>query len=164
MGSWEEFAVVTGGAAAALTGLLFVAVSIRLDVIASSTDLRSRAAQTLTLFLSITLVAVLFAIPDQPLWLFGAELTTLAVIGGLVLLVLDRRAQRNRSDQPVARILDAVSPNAITMVLIGIGGILTAAGVDFGLYLMVPAVVAALVGGVVGAWLLMMKTGETQQA
>ena len=57
MESWEEFAVVTGGAAAALTGLLFVAVSIRIEVIAASTDLRSRAAQTLTLFLAITLVA-----------------------------------------------------------------------------------------------------------
>ena len=77
METWEEFAVVTGGAVAALTGLLFVAVSIRIDVIAASTDLRSRAAQTLTLFLTITLVALLFAIPDQPEWLFGSELMVL---------------------------------------------------------------------------------------
>jgi hypothetical protein len=32
---WSTFAVIAGGAAAALTGLLFVAVSIRIDVIAT---------------------------------------------------------------------------------------------------------------------------------
>jgi hypothetical protein len=33
---WSTFAVIAGGAAAGLTGLLFVAVSIRIDVIARS--------------------------------------------------------------------------------------------------------------------------------
>ena len=103
METWEEFAVVTGGAAAALTGLLFVAVSIRLDVIAASTDLRSRAAQTLTLFLSVTLVAVLFAIPGQPEWLFGVELIALAIVCGVMLFVLARRARRNASQQTSRR-------------------------------------------------------------
>ncbi len=161
METWEEFAVVTGGAAAALTGLLFVAVSIRIEVIAASTDLRSRAAQTLTLFLTITLVALLFAIPDQPEWLFGSELMVLAVAGGVTLLILDRRAQRHRSPQPVARLLDVLSPNVLTMTLIGVGGLLTTIGVKWGLYLEVPAVIAALIGGVIGAWLFMMRTGES---
>lgn len=164
MENWEEFAVVTGGASAALTGLLFVAVSIRLDVIAASADLRSRAAQTLTLFLVITLVAVLFAIPAQPQWLFGAELAALAVVGGITMFVLGRRAHRVDSQQPVARILDAISPNVLTMTLVGIGGVLTAIGLDWGLYLQVPAVIAALVGGVISAWLFMMSTGESAAA
>jgi hypothetical protein len=58
----------------------------------------------------------------------------------------------------VARLLDVLSPNLLTMTLIGIGGLLTAMGFESGLYLQVPAVIAALIGGVVGAWLLMMKT------
>jgi hypothetical protein len=158
MESWEEFAVVTGAAAAALTGLLFVAVSIRLEVIAASTDLRNRAAQTLTLFVAITMVAIVFAIPGQPSWLFGSELVLLAASGGITLFLLDRRARQHRSEQPVARLLDVLSPNLLTMTLIGIGGLLTAMGFESGLYLQVPAVIAALIGGVVGAWLLMMKT------
>ena len=161
MDTWEEFAVVTGGASAALTGLLFVAVSIRLDVIAASADLRSRAAQTLTLFLSITLVAILFAIPEQPEWLLGAELSALAVVGAITLLILDRRAGRHQSQHRVARVLDLLSPNAVTMALIGLGGLLTVVGVEWGLYLEVPAAIAALVGGVIGAWLFMMSSGET---
>ena len=164
MESWEEFAVVTGGAAAALTGLLFVAVSIRLDVIAASTELSSRAAQTLTLFLSITLVAILFAIPGQPEWLFGTELIALGIAGGVIMFILERRAHRQQSQQRVAHILGRISPNVLTMSLISLGGILTAFGVDWGLYLQVPAVIAALIGGVIGAWLFMMATGDSPTA
>jgi hypothetical protein len=47
------------------------------------------------------------------------------------------------------------------MSLISLGGILTAFGVDWGLYLQVPAVIAALIGGVIGAWLFMMATGDS---
>jgi len=50
LGSWDAFAVIVGGASAALLGLLFVAISIRIGVIAGSRELRNRAAQTLVLF------------------------------------------------------------------------------------------------------------------
>ena len=50
MGAWDTFAAISGGAAATLTGLLFVAVSIRIASIARSQELRNRAAQTLSLF------------------------------------------------------------------------------------------------------------------
>jgi hypothetical protein len=43
---WDTFAVIIGGAAGALVGLLFVAVSIRVTSIAASPELRNRAAQT----------------------------------------------------------------------------------------------------------------------
>jgi hypothetical protein len=48
--AWATFATISGGAAAALTGLLFVAVSIRITSVAQSRELRNRAAQTLSLF------------------------------------------------------------------------------------------------------------------
>jgi hypothetical protein len=41
-----------GGPAGALTGLLFVALSIKGEALAASVSLRSRAAQTLVLFLT----------------------------------------------------------------------------------------------------------------
>jgi hypothetical protein len=46
------FAEVTGGADGALTGLLFVAVSLNASRIAGHRGLRSSAAQTLVLFLT----------------------------------------------------------------------------------------------------------------
>jgi hypothetical protein len=62
----STFAQVAGTAAAALIGLLFVAVSIRIDFIARSQELRNRAAQTLSLFGTVLLAAILIAIPARP--------------------------------------------------------------------------------------------------
>ena len=42
---WVNFAVLVGGASAALTGLLFVAVSLNLERIAASPLLREAAAK-----------------------------------------------------------------------------------------------------------------------
>jgi hypothetical protein len=49
---WRDFGVTVAGLGGALTGLLFVAVSIKSDVLARSRSLASRAAQTLVLFLT----------------------------------------------------------------------------------------------------------------
>jgi hypothetical protein len=101
--AWETFAEITGGAAATLTGLLFVAVSIRIDYIARSQELRNRAAQTLCLFGAVLITAVLLTIPGQAYRTLGLELIVLAVITSVSLYLLDRRAKINRSSEPIAR-------------------------------------------------------------
>jgi hypothetical protein len=63
---------------AALIGLLLVSVSIRIDVIAASPDFRNRGAATLSLFMSLLLVAILLVVPGQQAWQLGAELLILA--------------------------------------------------------------------------------------
>jgi hypothetical protein len=73
LSGWADFAVLMGAATAALLGLMFVAVSIRVEPIAGSAELRNRSAQTLTLLLTGLLVAVLLAVPDQRKWVLGLE-------------------------------------------------------------------------------------------
>lgn len=163
---WSTFAEVLGSAAAGLTGLLFVAVSIRIDVIAKSRELRNRAAQTLTLFVTVLFIAILLAIPGQAFRVLGAELVALSAISAIAMLVLDRRARADAgtdddTSHAVALILDAVAPNAITSILLLLAGLLMvfglrAAGLDV---LVLPALVA-LAGGVVSAWLLLTKIPE----
>jgi hypothetical protein len=162
---WGTFATVSGGAAAGLTGLLFVAVSIRIDVIARSHELRNRAAQTLALFVTVLFIAILLSIPDQAYGVLGTELVALAVITGGGLLVLDRRARvrpstRETSTQAVALILDAAAPNALTSILLLVAGLLVLFGVHAGLYVLVVPVLVALAGGVASAWLLLTKIVE----
>jgi hypothetical protein len=160
---WSTFAEVAGSAAAGLTGLLFVAVSIRIDAIAKSHELRNRASQTLALFVTVLCVAVVLSIPAQSYRVLGAELVALSAISGSAMLILDRRAKVAPStpDAPthaVAVILDAVAPNAITSILLLIAGLLLLFGLHpAGLYILVLPVLVALAGGVISAWLLLTK-------
>jgi hypothetical protein len=56
-----------------LTGLLFVAVSIRVEVIAKSQELRNRAAQTPVLFVTVLFVGLLLSIPEQAYLALGGR-------------------------------------------------------------------------------------------
>ena len=88
---WLGFGEALAAVAGALTGLLFVAVSVKGDAVAASRSLRPRAAQTLVLFMTSVLVAVFLVAPQPPAAL-GAELLAVAVLSGTLLLILDRRA------------------------------------------------------------------------
>lgn len=159
---WSTFATVAGGAAAGLTGLLFVAVSIRIDVIAKSQELRNRAAQTLALFATVLFIAILLSIPDQSIRVLGVEFVALAVVIGGGMLILDRRARvgpttPDPTARDVASILDAVAPNALTSILLLIAGLLLVFGLHAGLDVLVLPVIVALAGGVTSAWLLLTK-------
>jgi hypothetical protein len=154
---WDTFAVVIGGAGGALIGLLFVSVSIRIDVISASPDFRNRGAATLSLFVTVLLVAILLVIPGQDAWQLGAELLVLACALGGVLWWLNRRATAQPSSQPISRVLGVVSPDVITTILLAAAGVLLLAGVDDGIYVVIPAVIAAIAGGVASAWLFLIR-------
>ena len=160
MEAWDTFAEISGSAAATLTGLLFVAVSIRIAFIARSQELRNRAAQTLSLFGTVLLISVLIAIPRQAYRPLGAELVVLAVIAGTGLHILDRRAKGESSNQAIGPVLEAVTPITVTSLLLLAAGIVLVLGVHAGLYVLVGPVLVALTGGVTSAWLLLTKITE----
>ncbi|WP_018333906.1 hypothetical protein [Actinomycetospora chiangmaiensis] len=157
---WVDFAVVAGGASAALTGLLFVAISINVDRVGRSISLRSRGGQTLVLFAVTLVVSIVLAVPDQGLTVFGVELLVLVVLAGSGLLVLDRRAKREARTPALARTLDLVSPNVATLVLIAAAAFVALSGHAWGVYLLVPSTVIAIVGGVANAWLFLTEVAD----
>jgi hypothetical protein len=144
-----------GAIAGALTGLLFVAVSIKSDLLSASRNLSSRAAQSLCLFITAVLIALIVAAP-QPRTALGVELLLLAILCGLVMFVLDRRAG-HATAQSVTALLERFSPNTVTPVLTGGGGITLLAHAGGGLYGLLPAAVASPLGGVVSAWLFLVR-------
>ena len=147
MQAWDTFAAITGGAAAALTGLLFVAVSLHIDFIASSQELRNRAALVLSLFAIVLFISILIVIPGQARWVLGAELIVLAVI-----TILEEVA------------LLSGPPNTVTSLLLLVAGIFlvidTFIGTHVGLYVLVVPVMAGLGFGGVQAWMLLISFRE----
>jgi len=92
--AWAIFFAAQLGASAALTGLLFVSLSINLGQIISSQHLTPRAGKAL-----LTLTGVLFAsslclVPGQSLRVLGWELACLGVLLFVPLTVLQQGSSR----------------------------------------------------------------------
>ncbi|MER6464338.1 hypothetical protein ACWC4D_08930 [Streptomyces sp. NPDC001288] len=150
---WESFAVMTGGASGALTGLLFVAVSLNADRIARHPVLRAIAAQTLVLFLAPLVMATILLVPRQADWALGTELMAAGLAGGLSLLVIGRHRRGPAApDKGLTGILDRRDTNIVVMLLFVAGGAVLASGRPDGLYLLLPASLVAFVSGVLSAW------------
>ena len=96
------------------------------------------------------ITAVLLVAP-QPGSALGAELLAAAAV-----VVLDQRAGHD-PESGVARYIERASPNMVTAVLTGIAGFSFLLKAGGGLYWMIPAVLAGLVGGVINAWLFLIK-------
>ncbi len=155
MTEWISFAGITGGASAGLTGLTFIVVSFRFDTIAVSQELRNRAAQTLSLFLTLTVVAVLITVP-QPLPVFGAELMAVALTSAAVLTRLNTVALREQTTRPSLALRWAL---ALFVGGIAVAGLLEVLGAQWGMYLYVASAIIGLVWGVDGAWTFLTRAG-----
>jgi hypothetical protein len=70
-------------------------------------------------------------------------------------------APREQQDtQQLARTLDVVSPNVVTLLLTAAAGIVVITGHEWGLYLLVPSTVIGIVGGIANAWLFLTTLRE----
>jgi hypothetical protein len=77
---WHDFYIMSGGAAAALVGLLFVGMTTRADDIKRNWFWSSRAIGTLMLLTAQLLISAAVLIPEQPLTLLGLEIEVAALL------------------------------------------------------------------------------------
>ena len=156
---WTNFAVITGSAAGALTGLLFVAVSISRERIAGHPALRGEAGRTLVLFMLPLLLSILLVLPGVSTTALGIGLIALAAVATTVLTLIGRgkKPVGEGSEDRLARLLDRASPNLVVLILLLVAGCLELAG-DDGLYWVALSSVLSLVGGVINAWLFLTRS------
>jgi hypothetical protein len=155
---WSSFFSAEVGAAAALTGLVIVAVSINLKQILAVPILPVRAVETLFLLMGALIVASLGLTPGQPLWGFGVEAFA---IGLLITLTAFRSTFYHRQTiEPEFRFERLYQRAMIVLVAAGpfiVGGIILMGGGTGGLYWVMAGVILALVVGVLNAWVLLVE-------
>jgi len=154
---WSDFAVAVVGAAAALTGLLFVAVSLNIDRILALATLAGRSGSTLILFAVPLTVGVLVLIPDQPATALGLELVATGLAAGGALLSISARVGRGPEEPRVSWLLLRLGTSITVAAFLLVAGVTVIVGSGGGLYWVAPAVLEAFVAGLMTAWILLVE-------
>ncbi len=157
MGDWAGFFQAELGAAAALAGLVIVAISINIGRILSEPVLPGRAAETL-ISPSGVLVACSFAlVPHQPAWVmsleFGATGFAMAAATAVILIPLLRSAAPAHGGYIFGRMLLA----GLSCLPFVVCGVLLWQGDPQALYWLVPGVIVSLLATVLNAWVLLVE-------
>jgi hypothetical protein len=160
--AWQNFFVMTGGAAAALTGLLFVAMSLHAKTIMSNHFYRNRAIGTLTSLTSQLLLSGAVLLPGQPLWLLGAEVEAAALF--FVALLVGQILTRGPEVPPIAetwthRLMEMVG-GTLWLVLFNAAGVSLLLRAGGGLYLLAVVMFFMFAWNIYIAWILITEVSE----
>ena len=154
---WTDFSVAVVGASAALTGLLFVAVSINIEQILAVDTLAGRALSTMILFVVPLVVGTLVLVPGQSPTALGVELIGTGVVAGGGLLRINRPVNRGELEPRSGWLLIRFVPSVTITVFLLLAGATLIAQAGGGLYWVAPAIVEAFVGGLVTVWVLLVE-------
>jgi hypothetical protein len=153
--AWANFGVAVTGASAALTGLLFVALSINLRQILRNATLSSRAL--LALLAVVPLFSTMLLLVPQPPRAYGIELLVLGALFGAWLGYLCRPSARPAEQPLAARVAGMVAPVAVVVAGTLAAGALLTAGQPAGIYALAVAVLAAFAGALTSTWVLVVE-------
>ncbi len=160
--AWTDYGVAIVGGAAALVGLLFVAVSINSVWFSASEAHRGRAGQALVLFVVPLVTSIFLLIPGQSTTSLGIEIAAFALLAGRVLLLLGRV---ELTGEPRAFVvIDRISPRLLITVALFACGVSLVAGRFGGLYWLAGAHVGALLAGLLNAWIFLLVAGAEKEA
>lgn len=153
---WDSFFVAEAGAAAALAGLLFVAVSINLSRILSFPGLSGRAAEALLILFGVIVVASLGLVPGQSAFQLGLEILAVGALIYVYLLIMQLKAARHPGQQR-SWIVTRILGTQLAMLPLIVAGVSTAAHAGGGLYWLAPGVVLSFGAALIDAWVLMVE-------
>lgn len=156
MDEWKDFFVATTGAAAALTGLIFVGISINLKEILEHKSLPTRASLALILLVSILISSIILL---TPLKTQHAGITILVIGAALwmVTTIKDVNLYGSTLQQYKNIFLINILIDQFAVIPYLIAGILLIMDNQLGFYFILTAYVISLCKAVSDAWVLIIE-------
>jgi hypothetical protein len=155
---WHDYFVMVGTGAAALTGLVFVAMTLHLDDIVNHPVHRHRARTILTGLTAVFIRCGLVLMGSQSDQVVAIEIFGVLVVVELVLYRSTREAL-NAADTSV--LLRAVGSFAC-LIVEQAGAVILFEGMAWGLYVVGLGMMASFFFMVTGAWLLLVGVESAQ--
>ena len=156
---WQDFFVMVGGGAAALAGLVFIAMSINLSIITRDATHKNRAIATLTGFTAVFMICALALIGNYQ-WI-GVEwlvVTLVPTITYIRVYVQATKIGRSSVELSIGRFIVGTGCYVAQII----GSVLLISGYVAGLYVASVAMVLSFAFFISAAWLLITGIQENQ--
>jgi modulator of FtsH protease len=157
LSEWQTLFGVQASAAATLTGLVFVAVSINLTQILSVPGLPGRAVESILQFLQVFFICTAALIPRQPTTVLAVEVLSIAILSWGLQVATHVRYARSRSGHPLTWLLARIVQTQLAGIPFFVAGIYVSMGSSAGLYWLVPGFAFSFLAGVANAWILLVE-------
>jgi modulator of FtsH protease len=152
---WHDYFMTVGGGAAALTGLVFVAMTLHLDEIINNPVHRHRARTILAGLTAVFIRCALVLMGGQNAQAVAVELIVVLLV---VEAILYRSIRLATEAADSAVLLRAIGSFAC-LVLEQIGAVVLFFGFSWGLYVIGLGMMSSFIFMVTGAWLLLVGVG-----
>jgi hypothetical protein len=153
---WHDFFITVGGGAAALAGLVFIAMSINLDAIVKDPTHRYRAIGTLAGFTAVFMICSLALMGSQNHFTVGIEWLIISSIAGVIYVNGYIQAIRT-GGSPAGLSTPRLSFGTVGYLVEITGSIILISNHIWGLYLAAVAMVLNFGFMISGAWLLIVR-------
>jgi modulator of FtsH protease len=154
---WTTLLSVEAGAAATLTGLVFVAVSMNAAKIMEFPGLPGRAAEALMQFLQVFLISTVALIPRQPDRILAIEFLAIGGVFWVAQVIGQIQYLKVRTGHPWWWFVHRAILTQFAAVPFLVAGIAILLGMPGALYWLVPGFVFSFAAGTVGAWVLLVE-------
>jgi hypothetical protein len=156
---WHDFFLMTGGGAAALAGLVFVAMSINLDVVAQDATHRGRAINMLTGFTGAFLICAFALMGGQSHQAVGSEWFVVATVAAVIYVANYVQAAKRGGSKAALR-PDRLAGGVICYMAQIVGAVVLILGDVAGLYVAAVGLIVWFALLISGAWLLLVAVHE----
>jgi hypothetical protein len=157
--SWHDYFLMVGGGAAALTGLVVVAMTLHLEEITGNLVHRHRARTILTGLTAVFIRCALVLMGGQSAQAVAVEIIVVLAVVEAILYRSIRQAARDADPWVLRRTIGSFA----CLVLEQAGALVLFFGGAWGLYAVGLGMMSSFVFMVSGAWLLLVGVG-TQEA